>query len=93
VGAGRFRRGVPAEDRTPASAPPGEALERAGEHAEVRAAFTRLSAPERQVLELRVIAGLSSEETAAVLGKQAGAVRTAQSRALAHLRELLGQSR
>ena len=41
------------------------------------------------MLELRVIAGLSADQVAAVLGKRAGTVRTAQSRALAHLRELV----
>jgi RNA polymerase sigma-70 factor (ECF subfamily) len=59
------------------------------EHAEVRKAFELLSPPERQVLELRVIAGLSVEDTARVLGKASGAVRTAQSRALASMRVLM----
>lgn len=67
----------------------GDALELDDEHEAVRAAFARLTEPEREVLELRVVAGLSAEETAAVLGRRPGAVRTAQSRALAHLRRLL----
>jgi RNA polymerase sigma-70 factor (ECF subfamily) len=46
-------------------------------------------AADRELLELRVMAGLSSEQTAAVLGRTPGAVRTAQSRALARLRQLL----
>jgi DNA-directed RNA polymerase specialized sigma24 family protein len=41
------------------------------------------------LLELRVIAGLSAEQVGEMLGYNAGAVRTAQSRALAHLRELM----
>ncbi|MFT3767472.1 MAG: sigma factor-like helix-turn-helix DNA-binding protein [Minicystis sp.] len=57
----------------------------------VRAAFHRLSAFDQEVLELRVVAGLSSDEVAAVLGKKSGAVRMAQARALERLRELLEQ--
>ncbi len=71
---------------------PGEDLELAEDHAEVRRAFERLKPAEREVLELRVIADLSAEDVAAVLGKTAGTVRTAQSRALAHLRQLMDQS-
>lgn len=41
-----------------------------------------------EILRLRVAAGLSAEETAAVLGMTAGAVRVAQHRALGRLREL-----
>jgi RNA polymerase sigma-70 factor (ECF subfamily) len=68
-------------------------LLRSEEHHELKRAFNRLTADERQVLELRVIAGLSAEDVGRLLGKRAGAVRTAQSRALAHLRQLLELSR
>ena len=46
--------------------------------------------PEQQaeIVRLRVAAGLSAEETAAVLGMTPGAVRVAQHRALARLRQL-----
>jgi RNA polymerase sigma-70 factor (ECF subfamily) len=57
----------------------------------IRQLFTRLTPPEQEVLELRVIAGLSAEQVGEVLGRKPGAVRTAQSRALAHLRELMEQ--
>jgi RNA polymerase sigma-70 factor (ECF subfamily) len=57
----------------------------------VRAAFARLSPAEQEVLELRVVAGLTAEEVGALLGKRPGAVRTAQSRALASLRRALEQ--
>jgi RNA polymerase sigma-70 factor (ECF subfamily) len=50
-----------------------------------------LTPAEQEVLELRVIAGLSAEQVGEVLGRNSGAVRTAQSRALAHLRELMEQ--
>lgn len=60
--------------------------------AEATATALRLLAtlPEtsREILLLRVAAGLSAEETAAVVGSSAGAVRVAQHRALAQLRRL-----
>lgn len=56
---------------------------------EVRAAFARLSADDRELLELRVVAGLTAEEVGEVLGKRPGAVRMAQSRALERLRREL----
>ena len=77
----------------PAAALPADVAETADEHAAVRAAFNRLSAGDREVLELRVIAGMSPEQTADVLGKRPGAIRTAQSRALARLRKRLGPQR
>jgi RNA polymerase sigma-70 factor (ECF subfamily) len=83
--AGRRRRWSRAV-AAPAPALPADVAEIADDHATVRSAFNRLSADDREVLELRVIAGLSPEQTAAVLGKRPGAVRTAQSRALARLR-------
>lgn len=43
---------------------------------------------QRRVLELRLVAGLSAEETGEVLGKSAGAVRVLQHRALTNLREM-----
>ncbi len=54
---------------------------------EVRAAFDRLSPEDQEVLELRVVAGLSAAGVAQATGRAAGAVRMAQSRALSRLRE------
>jgi len=71
---------------------PGEALELNAEHAEIVTAFARLSDRDRVVLELRVVAGLTAEQVGAVLGMKPDAVRTAQSRALARLRKLVGES-
>lgn len=42
----------------------------------------------REIMLLRVAAGLSAEETGAALGMTAGAVRVAQHRALARMRQL-----
>ena len=70
-----------------------EAVLRDEEQAAVRAAFARLNDRDRELLELRVVAGLSAEETAAVLGRRPGAVRMAQSRALGRLRRTLEEGR
>ncbi len=68
---------------------PGDAIDLGEDHAQVRRCFALLHDKERELLELRVVAGLSAEQVAAVLGKRPGAVRSAQSRALAHLRRLM----
>jgi RNA polymerase sigma-70 factor (ECF subfamily) len=59
------------------------------DYAAVRAVFARLDESDRELLELRVVAGLSADQVAAVLNKRPGAVRTAQSRALGRLRQLM----
>jgi RNA polymerase sigma-70 factor, ECF subfamily len=64
----------------------GEGVERHEEAAAVVTAFSRLSDDDRELLDLRVIAGLSVNDVAATLGKQNGAIRMAQSRALERLR-------
>jgi RNA polymerase sigma-70 factor (ECF subfamily) len=62
----------------------------AGEEARaVRAAFATLDPNDQEILELRVVAGLSAEEVGRVVGRRAGAVRMAQSRALAALRRAM----
>lgn len=68
---------------------PGDPAAAADDHAELRRAFELLLPGDQQVLELRVVAGLSVEEAATVLEKAPGAVRTAQSRALGRLRQLI----
>jgi RNA polymerase sigma-70 factor (ECF subfamily) len=52
-------------------------------------ALARLTADQRDVILLRVVADLSVAEAAAVLGKKPGAIKTLQRRALASLRRLL----
>jgi RNA polymerase sigma-70 factor (ECF subfamily) len=59
----------------------------------VRHAFARLSEEDREVLELRVQGGLSSEEVGRILGKRPGAIRMAQARALQRLRVELEEVR
>ena len=55
----------------------------------IRDVLARLAPDQRDVIALRVIADLSVEQTAAALGKQPGAVKALQRRALATLRRQL----
>ncbi len=74
----------------PVSAPgPLDELLHGEEMEEIRAAFAELDPGDRELLELRVVGGLSSEDVAAVLGRRPGAVRMAQTRALERLRQRL----
>jgi RNA polymerase sigma-70 factor (ECF subfamily) len=57
--------------------------------AEVERLLAPLTADQRAVLLMRVVADLSVEETAAALGKAPGAVRVLQHRAVASLRRAL----
>jgi RNA polymerase sigma factor (sigma-70 family) len=65
-----------------------DVLERLGA-SEWMARLDQLSNDQRSVVLLRIVAGLSTEETAVVLGKRPGAVRVMQHRALGRLREIL----
>lgn len=66
-------------------------LARAEEARRVRRAIAALSDDRRQVVVLRFVDGLSTPETATVLGRSEGAVRVLQHRALRELAERLGQ--
>jgi RNA polymerase sigma-70 factor (ECF subfamily) len=59
------------------------------EHDSVRQAFAQLNDADRELLELRVVAGLSSDEVAKLLSMRPSAVRMAQMRALEKLRSLM----
>jgi RNA polymerase sigma-70 factor (ECF subfamily) len=71
----------------PAVGGPEDAVLAAERRAEVAGAFRRLRADQQEVLALRVLGGLSAAQAGVVLGKSEGAVRVAQHRALASLRE------
>ncbi len=82
--------------RHPVDSTPTERLERPGGNVEdealenvqtqrVREAFALLVPDQRDVLLLRIVAGLSVNETAEVLGKSTGAVKQLQRRGLAAL--------
>jgi len=60
--------------------------------ARVERLLAELPAKQREIVVLRLIVGMSAEETAAAVGSTAGAVRVAQHRALAKLRNSLGEA-
>lgn len=60
--------------------------------AEMRRLLEQLPAKQRDILVMRVVVGLSAEETAEAVGSTPGAVRVAQHRALSKLRQLVGPS-
>ena len=85
------RLAVPTEDLPdgPDERPgPEETVVRYIEAERARALLSLLPDNQRELLTLRVVAGLSAQETGNVLGMSAGAVRVAQHRALARLRAL-----
>lgn len=57
----------------------------------VRSLLARLPLHQRELLVLRVLTGLSAEETGQALGMSAGAVRVAQHRAIARLRAIAAE--
>jgi RNA polymerase sigma-70 factor (ECF subfamily) len=79
-------------DRADDGVGPEEAVVAAAEAAAAKALLDKLPPAHRELLLLRVVAGLSAEETGAALGMSPGAVRVAQHRALARLRSLSAES-
>jgi RNA polymerase sigma-70 factor (ECF subfamily) len=86
---GRAQRHVPLFDGERNQTEAADGLIADDEARAVRAAFETLSPAEQELLHLRVLSGLSSDEVAKVLGKLPGAIRMAQARALDHLRNAL----
>ena len=64
-------------------------IDRLGSFPELSEALRQLPDRQREILLLRVVAGLSAEETAEMVGSTPGAVRVAQHRALVGLRAAL----
>jgi RNA polymerase sigma-70 factor (ECF subfamily) len=92
----RVRRGetLPYEPEIDGRAQPSaeiEALQRLGNE-KVQHLLAELSADQREVILMRVVADLSLEETAKLVGKRVGAVKALQHRALATLRRQLEQA-
>lgn len=67
-----------------------ERVERRLQAEELRLALQKLTDDQRQVLTLRFIEGLSTEEVAQVMGKRPGAIRALQMRGLQALAEIYG---
>jgi RNA polymerase sigma-70 factor (ECF subfamily) len=87
------RRGIDAEfvaERHDSAMPSAEAdAENAISEQRVRSLIESLSPDQRDVLLLRIVADLSLEQTADVLGKKVGAVKSLQHRGLAALRPVV----
>jgi RNA polymerase sigma-70 factor (ECF subfamily) len=80
------------DDYEPANALGLEALSVRGEEIrELRSAIRRLTGDQQEALALRFAAGLSAEEAAHVMGRQAGTVRGLTFRAIAALRRHLAE--
>lgn len=89
-----IRAAVPTEDLPdgPDEGPgPEETVVRYIEAERARGLLNRLPDHQRELVLLRVVAGLSAEETGNVLGMSAGAVRVAQHRAIARLRAMASE--
>jgi RNA polymerase sigma-70 factor (ECF subfamily) len=65
-------------------------VERRLQAEEIRLALRQLTEDQRQVLTLRFIEGLSTEEVAKIMGKRQGAIRALQMRGLQALAEIIG---
>lgn len=70
-----------------------ELVDRALEHEELRAAVQQLTPEQQQVVLLRFVERLSSEDVAAVTGQTVGAVKSMQHRALNAIAKTLGSAR
>ncbi|MBO0831588.1 MAG: RNA polymerase sigma factor ShbA [Actinobacteria bacterium] len=88
------RQAIPTEDIPdgPADVPgPEDQVVASLEAERVRELLAQLPRQQRKLLVLRVLAGMSAEETGEALGMSAGAVRVAQHRALARLRTMVAE--
>ena len=77
-------------ERSSPDAGPEQAALDADSVTRMRALLDTLPDKQREILILRVVVGLSAEETAQAVGSTAGAVRVAQHRALARLKTAIG---
>ena len=67
--------------------------EKAWQRKEVRAALEKLTSEQQHVIALRFSEEYSLEETAELMDKSVGAIKTLQFRALTALRQMLGGDR
>ncbi len=89
----RHRPALPLDDSIPAERDdPLSLVEIEMERVRVRRALTRLTPDQQQVIVLKFLEGLSNEEIGNILGKDAGAVKSLQHRALSTLRGLLSEN-
>jgi RNA polymerase sigma factor (sigma-70 family) len=79
------------DESLPASDDIADDVARRIEHERLRGALGRLTPEQRQVLIYQFVLGYRSDETAAIMGKRAGAIRALQMRALQALRVILAE--
>jgi RNA polymerase sigma-70 factor (ECF subfamily) len=82
---------APDDQADTADGPEMLALRREG-HPDLVRSIDALPARQREILRLRIVVGLSADETASAVGSTPGAVRVAQHRALGRLRTVLASA-
>jgi RNA polymerase sigma-70 factor, ECF subfamily len=87
------RQTVELDESLPAPSSADEVVARTLEHEELRAAILQLTPEQQQVVLLRFVERLSTEEVAIITGQTIGAVKAMQHRALNAMAKLLGASR
>jgi RNA polymerase sigma-70 factor, ECF subfamily len=87
------RQTVELDESIPAAHTADDIVSRSLEHEELRAAILRLTPEQQQVVVLRFIERLSTEEVATITGQTIGAVKAMQHRALNAMAKILGASR
>jgi RNA polymerase sigma-70 factor, ECF subfamily len=87
------RQTVELDESIPAAQTADDIVSRSLEHEELRAAILRLTPEQQQVVVLRFIERLSTEEVATITGQTIGAVKAMQHRALNAMAKILGASR
>lgn len=87
------RQTVELDEAIPAPFSADEIVDRSLEHEELREAIRMLTPEQQQVVLLRFVERLSTEEVAVITGQTIGAVKAMQHRALNSMAKLLGTSR
>lgn len=87
------RQSVELDETLPDPVTAVDIVDRSLEHEELRAAILQLTPEQQQVVLLRFVERLSTEEVATLTGQTVGAVKAMQHRALNAMAKLLGTSR
>lgn len=87
------RQSVELDESIPAPFSADEVVDRSLEHEELRAAILKLTPEQQQVVLLRFVERMSTEEVALATGQTIGAVKAMQHRALNAMAKILGTSR
>lgn len=87
------RQSVELDESIPAPFSADEVVDRSLEHEELRAAIQQLTPEQQQVVLLRFVERMSTEDVAIITGQTIGAVKAMQHRALNSMAKLLGGTR